>query len=99
MTPKQPHPLTRLTMRMLPFSDAVSDALPFGQLLRLSLFQISVGMASVMLLGTLNRVMIVELGVGAMIVACMIIKDVETLMPLLPKAQREELMTTGLSLS
>jgi BCD family chlorophyll transporter-like MFS transporter len=72
MTPKQPHPLTRLTMRMLPFSDAVSDALPFGQLLRLSLFQISVGMASVMLLGTLNRVMIVELGVGAMIVACMI---------------------------
>ena len=59
-------------MRMLPFSDAVSDALPFGQLLRLSLFQISVGMASVMLLGTLNRVMIVELGVGAMIVACMI---------------------------
>jgi BCD family chlorophyll transporter-like MFS transporter len=32
-----------------------------GQLLRLSLFQVSVGMASVMLLGTLNRVMIVEL--------------------------------------
>ena len=72
MMEKQTHPLTKLTMRMLPFSDAVSDALPFGQLMRLSLFQISVGMASVMLLGTLNRVMIVELSVGAMIVAFMI---------------------------
>jgi len=61
-----------LSLRMLPFSDAVSDQLPLGQLLRLSLFQVSVGMASVMLLGTLNRVMIVELGVAATIVAMMI---------------------------
>ena len=61
-----------LTMRALPFSDAVSEQLPLGQLLRLSLFQISVGMAAVMLLGTLNRVMIVELGVAATIVAMMI---------------------------
>lgn len=61
-----------LTMRALPFSDAVSDELPLGQLLRLSLFQVSVGMAAVMLLGTLNRVMIVELGVAATIVAIMI---------------------------
>lgn len=60
------------SLRMLPFSDAVSDQLPLGQLLRLSLFQISVGMASVMLLGTLNRVMIVELSVMAWIVAIMI---------------------------
>lgn len=60
------------SLRMLPFSDAVSDQLPLAQLLRLSLFQISVGMASVMLLGTLNRVMIVELGVMAWIVAIMI---------------------------
>jgi BCD family chlorophyll transporter-like MFS transporter len=58
--------------RFLPFSDAASDDLPLGQLLRLSLFQVSVGMASVMLLGTLNRVMIVELSVPAMIVAVMI---------------------------
>ncbi|MDG1170333.1 MAG: PucC family protein [Sulfitobacter sp.] len=57
---------------MLPFSDAVSEQLPLGQLLRLSLFQISVGMAAVLLLGTLNRVMIVELGVMAWIVAIMI---------------------------
>jgi hypothetical protein len=34
-----------------------------GRLLRLSLFQVSVGMAIVLLNGTLNRVMIVELGV------------------------------------
>lgn len=66
------HPLTRFTLRMLPFADAASDDLPIGQLLRLSLFQISVGMAAVMLLGTLNRVMIVELGVAATIVAVMI---------------------------
>ena len=39
MMQKQPHPMTKLTMRMLPFSDAVSDTLPFGQLMRLSLFQ------------------------------------------------------------
>jgi len=58
-----------MTLRMLPFADAASDELPLGQLLRLSLFQISVGMAAVMLLGTLNRVMIVELSVPAFIVA------------------------------
>lgn len=61
-----------LSLRALPFSDAVSEQLPLAQLLRLSLFQISVGMAAVMLLGTLNRVMIVELGVMAWIVAIMI---------------------------
>lgn len=64
--------LRAVTMKALPFSDAVSDQLPLGQLLRLSLFQISVGMAAVLLLGTLNRVMIVELSVSATIVAMMI---------------------------
>lgn len=64
--------IKNLTMRALPFSNAVSEELPLRQLLRLSLFQISVGMAAVMLLGTLNRVMIVELGVAATIVAIMI---------------------------
>jgi len=64
--------LMRLTARFLPFADAASEGLPMGQLLRLSLFQVSVGMATVMLLGTLNRVMIVELSVPAMIVAAMI---------------------------
>ena len=56
----------------MPFADAASEGLPLGQLLRLSLFQVSVGMATVLLLGTLNRVMIVELGVPAMVVALMI---------------------------
>ncbi|MDW4499401.1 PucC family protein [Sulfitobacter sp. D35] len=64
--------VARLSVRYLPFSDAASEGLPAGQLLRLSLFQVSVGMATVMLLGTLNRVMIVELSVPAMIVATMI---------------------------
>ncbi len=64
--------LKALTLRSLPFSDAVSEKLPLGQLLRMSLFQVSVGMAAVMLLGTLNRVMIVELGVMAWVVAIMI---------------------------
>ncbi len=62
----------QLSMSMLPFSDAASEGLPMRQLLRLSLFQISVGMAMVLLLGTLNRVMIVELSVPAIIVASMI---------------------------
>ncbi len=62
----------RVPSRFIPFADAASDTLPMGQLLRLSLFQVSVGMATVMLLGTLNRVMIVELTVPAMIVAIMI---------------------------
>ena len=43
--------------------------LPLARLLRLSLFQVSVGMAAVLLIGTLNRVMIVELGVPAWLVA------------------------------
>ena len=64
--------LRHLTLKAIPFADAASDSLPMGQLLRLSLFQVSVGMASVLLLGTLNRVMIVELSVPAMIVAVMI---------------------------
>lgn len=72
MTPSKRHTWTQLPRRMLPFADAASRDLPLSQILRLSLFQVSVGMASVMLLGTLNRVMIVELSVPAMIVAIMI---------------------------
>ena len=56
----------------LPFADAASDKLPLPRLLRLSLFQVSCGMAMVLLLGTLNRVMIVELGVPTWLVALMI---------------------------
>ena len=59
-------------VRLLPFTDAVSADLPLSRLLRLSLFQISVGMALVLLVGTLNRVMIVELGVSTSLVAVMV---------------------------
>ncbi len=64
--------LRSLTIRVLPFADAASEGLPLSQLLRLALFQVSVGMAGVMLLGTLNRVMIVELSVSALLVAVMV---------------------------
>ena len=61
-----------LGSRFLPFADAASADLPLSRLLRLSLFQISFGMAAVMLVGTLNRVMIVELKVPAALVALMV---------------------------
>ena len=54
--------------RFLPFADAATPDLPLSRLLRLSLFQVSVGMALVLLVGTLNRVMIVELSVPASLV-------------------------------
>lgn len=63
---------TRVGPGMLPFADVASKDLPLGRLLRLSLFQVSVGMAVVLVTGTLNRVMIVELGVPASLVALMI---------------------------
>lgn len=58
--------------RVLPFADVATDDLPLSRLLRLSLFQVSVGMAMVLLVGTLNRVMIVELNVPASIVGIML---------------------------
>ena len=63
---------THVGTRFLPFADAATAELPLGRLLRLSLFQVSVGLAVVLLIGTLNRVMIVELGVPAWLVAVMI---------------------------
>lgn len=64
--------IQELGTKWMPFADATSEGLTFWQLLRLSLFQVSVGVAAVLLLGTLNRVMIVELSVPATIVALMI---------------------------
>jgi BCD family chlorophyll transporter-like MFS transporter len=58
--------------RFLPFADAATPDLPLSRLLRLSLFQVSVGMSLVLLIGTLNRVMIVELGVSASLVGIML---------------------------
>jgi BCD family chlorophyll transporter-like MFS transporter len=58
--------------RLLPFADAASAELPLGRLLRLSLFQVAVGMATALIVGTLNRVLIVELGVAAWLVSAMV---------------------------
>jgi MFS transporter, BCD family, chlorophyll transporter len=58
--------------RFLPFADAASVELPLARLLRLALFQVSVGIAAVLLNGTLNRVLIVELNTPTWIVALMI---------------------------
>lgn len=62
----------RISPRLLPFADAASADLPLGRLLRLSLFQVSVGLVTALLVGTLNRIMIVELGVGAWLVSLMV---------------------------
>ena len=72
MSKREAHPLTQFKLNMLPFADAGSDGLPLRRLLRLSLFQISCGLATALLLGTLNRVMIVELSVPALLVALMV---------------------------
>lgn len=58
--------------RFLPFSDAATKDLPLGRLLRLSLFQASVGMMMVLLYGTLNRVMVVEKGVPPWLIGLMV---------------------------
>lgn len=63
---------SRIGARFLPFADAATEELPLGRLLRLSLFQLSVGMAMALLNGTLNRVMIVEQHVPASLVAFMV---------------------------
>jgi BCD family chlorophyll transporter-like MFS transporter len=69
--PAAPH-WTEVVFRLLPFADAASADLPLSRLLRLALFQVSVGMATVLLNGTLNRVMVVELGTPTWLVALLI---------------------------
>ncbi|MEI7428016.1 MAG: BCD family MFS transporter [Betaproteobacteria bacterium] len=61
-----------LSPTLLPFADVVSKDLPLSRLLRLSLFQVTVGMAATLLIGTLNRVLILEMGVAAWLVALMV---------------------------
>lgn len=58
--------------RWLPFADTATEALPLSRLLRLALFQVSVGMTAVLLSGTLNRVMVIELGQPAWWVSLMV---------------------------
>ena len=63
---------TGISVNVLPFAESTSGPLPIRRLLRLSLFQISCGMTAVLMVGTLNRVMIVEMGVAASLVAIMV---------------------------
>ncbi|MBX9886283.1 MAG: PucC family protein [Novosphingobium sp.] len=63
---------SRWGMRVLPFADVASDDVSLSRLLRLSLIQFSVGISLTLLVGTLNRVMIVELQVPATIVGFML---------------------------
>jgi len=64
--------ILQLAPHYLPFADVATEDVPLARLLRLSLFQVTVGMALVLLVGTLNRVMIVELEVPATLVAGML---------------------------
>jgi len=63
---------SRLSVEFLPFADVATAELPLSRLLRLALFQVTVGMAYALLVGTLNRVMIVELGVSTWAVSLMV---------------------------
>lgn len=62
----------KLGRKWLPFSDVATDDYSLGRLFRLSLFQLSVGMVQTLFVGTMNRVMILELSVPASLVAVML---------------------------
>jgi BCD family chlorophyll transporter-like MFS transporter len=60
---------SKMSSEWMPFADVATADMPLSRLLRLSMFQLSIGLATALLVGTLNRVMIVELGVPAWWVA------------------------------
>ena len=62
----------QLPASWLPFADVSSAGLPLPRLLRLTLFKFTMGMTTALMIGTLNRVMIVELGVPAWLVSFML---------------------------
>ena len=62
----------RLSTKWLPFTDVGTNDVTLARLFRLSLFQLSVGMVQTLFVGTLNRVMILELSVPASLVAIML---------------------------
>ena len=62
----------RVNDRYLPWLNVVQGDLTLSRLARLSLFQVSVGICFVLLNGTLNRIMVVELGQPAWMVALMV---------------------------
>lgn len=64
--------LGRIDPQYLPFADIAASNVSLTRLWRLSLFQVSAGMIIVLLTGTLNRIMVVELGTSASVVAVML---------------------------
>lgn len=62
----------QLPASWLPFADVASPGLPMARLLRLSLFKFTMGITTALMIGTLNRVMIVELLVPAWLVSLML---------------------------
>jgi BCD family chlorophyll transporter-like MFS transporter len=62
----------QISIKFLPFADVATADLPLSRLVRLSLFQVTVGMAATLLIGTLNRVLIIEMGVSAWLVSLMV---------------------------
>jgi len=72
MSQRYMHMWSSIGTRWLPFADAASDELSLARMLRLSLFQVTVGISLVLLNGTLNRIMIVELHTSASLVALLV---------------------------
>lgn len=64
--------VSRFGPRILPFADVASAELPLPRLLRLGLLQFTVALSTTLLAGTLNRVMIVELQIPALLVGLML---------------------------
>jgi len=64
--------VTRFGARVLPFADVATTELPLPRLLRLGLLQFTVALATTLLAGTLNRVMIVEMKMPALLVGVML---------------------------
>ena len=62
----------QMPVSWLPFADVASPGLPLARLLRLSLFKFTMGITTALMIGTLNRVMIVELLVPAWLVSMML---------------------------
>jgi MFS transporter, BCD family, chlorophyll transporter len=57
----------QMPVSWLPFADVASPGLPMARLLRLSLFKFTMGITTALMIGTLNRVMIVELFVLSLV--------------------------------
>jgi MFS transporter, BCD family, chlorophyll transporter len=64
--------VSRFGPSILPFADVATAELPLPRLLRLGLLQFTVALATTLMAGTLNRVMIVELKMPALVVGLML---------------------------